>query len=189
MKPLRIELVDVKTPEQIELVRNMFHTPDVERNLDHKDPLARPGKFAGKFAQGLYQGHLWRLKETGETVGVFLLHCSRLKSRGLVELDVAVPDALHRGKGYSKDALVAVFDHWLLHDRCQAVWGWIRVDNEPSIRMVKALDIPIVRTSVWRSTVREGQVESVEAAVTKDDWLRIRPRLPYLWPEGVAQPG
>lgn len=187
MTELRIALEEVRTPEQVEQLRQMFFVEDVEQNLDVKDsPKDRPGKFAGKLAIGEYQAHLWRLKATGEVVGMFFLYCSRLKSQGIVEVDAAVPDAKHRRQGYPKDAMVALFDHWLLEERAQALWAWIDERNEPSIRMLQALSVPLVARDVPRVTVKGERIQTAEARITKADWIEIRKRLPFAWPAGHA---
>lgn len=177
---LRIALEHVKTRAQIETLRRMFETPDVEHNLDlHHSPLQRPGMFAAKFDVGDYYGHLWRRIDTDEIVGMFLMHATRLKSAGIIEADAAVPDLKHRGHHFAREATVALFDYWILGDRCQKMWAWVDEENPATIKMLSALHVPIVKRGVSRTSAAGLPKTTVEFALDKPGWLAIRKELPY----------
>lgn len=184
VQELRLYLEDVKTPEQIEQLRQMFFTPDVARNLDLRDsPIERPGKFAVQFSLGHVQGHLVRRKDDDEVIAFFLLHCIRLKSLGVAEVDIAVPDAKNRGQRYTFDAFVCLFDEWLLRGRAKRLWGWIEERNKPSVKMAEMLGLHVVKRGIAHRSVRDERWTSLEVEMTVPQWVTARRRLPYPWPD------
>lgn len=176
----RVRLVDVVTDEDIGRLIEGLQERDVWRNLDMKGPMDRPGKFRGQFLSGYYKAHFIVDEDTGEQYGFFLLHCGRWKSAGRVEVDIALPNPNVRGKGISKLALVALFDHWLSGDLCRELWGWIDAGNAASVQMVRSMQIPIYNQT-RRAISTDGMVDVIEVHMTKELWERVRPTLLAAW--------
>jgi hypothetical protein len=177
----RVQLSDVSTDEQkILRIIDGFSNRDVWRNLDQTGPIEQKGRFIAKFISGYYQGHLIHDANTDEEYGFFLLNCGRLKSQGRVEVDIAIPKREHRKLGVSKLAFVALFDHWLLEERCAEMWGWIDVGNRASVKMIEALQIPVYNET-RRVIADEETVDVIEVHMTRENWERVRPKLASAW--------
>jgi hypothetical protein len=177
---VRVRLIDAKSEEQVEQIREGMLERDVWRNLDLKGPMTRRGHFLSKFVSGYYQGHLIVDADTDAYYGFFLIHCGRLKGSGRIEIDIAIPDKKHRKLGVSQLAFVELFDHWLLGDRCKECWGWIDVGNKASVRMIESLEIPVYNETE-RIIADEEVVPVIEVHMTAEHWKTVRPRLAERW--------
>jgi hypothetical protein len=179
-RPPRIKLLNADTPEHIDQIVAGLQQRDVWRNLDMPGPMERPGKVRAQFVSGRYDGHLIVDAETEEIYGFFLLHVGKLKSQGIVEVDIAIPSRELRGMGLSKHAFVHLFDHWLGGGKCAEMWGWIDVGNRSSVEMIKTLEIPIINETSRTISV-DGPVDIIEVKMTAENWERTRPRLLERW--------
>lgn len=177
----RVRLVDVEHDEKkILRIIDGFADRDVWRNLDQLGPIEQKGRFIAKFISGYYSGHLIENADSGEEYGFFLLNTGRLKSAGRVEVDIAVPKREHRKLGVSKLAFVALFDRWLLEDRCAEMWGWIDMGNSASVKMIEAIQIPVYNQT-RRVIADEEAVDVIEVHMTREIWERVRPGLAARW--------
>ena len=176
MSTPRLKLVDVESDADIEAVRTMMADRVVWRNLA-LDGQPGPGKFRGFFLMGRYQAH-FIVDETAERrIGFVLLNCGKLKSRGEVEVDIAITDVDYKGKGLSKIALGMTFDAWLLTDRARRCTGWIDVKNLASIGMVEALNVPVTGYGEQDGEFVDGLADTVNLAIDKPTWLALKDKL------------
>jgi hypothetical protein len=171
-----LSFVEALTPDAIEKIRTMMLADEMWQSLARLEPPGR-GKMQLLFANKKYAGHLVRRTDTDEDIAFVLLDIGRLASRGDVEVDVGIPDVRYRGMGLSKLALAMAFDAWLRTDRCTRMWGWIDVSNAASLAMVRALEIPEVARGQENGRTTKGLVDTVDVAITKDEWERARKKL------------
>lgn len=171
-----LAFVEAVTPELIEKIRTMMLADEMWQSLARLEPPGR-GKMLLLFTSKKYAGHLVRRTDTDEDIAFVLLDIGRLAGRGEVEVDVGIPDARYRGMGLSKLALAMAFDAWLRTGRCARMWGWIDASNAASLAMVRALEIPEMGRSQQNGRTAKGLVDTVDVAITKDEWERARLKL------------
>lgn len=99
-------------------------------------------RFQMQFITGIYQAHAIHRTDEDRDVGFFILNVAKLKGKGQVDIDVAIPNKKDRGAGLSKAAFLRVEE--LIFDTlgAQRMFGWIYADNKASLAMVRSLGYP-----------------------------------------------
>jgi hypothetical protein len=172
-----IRLSYVRTMAQIEQVIELLQPEDVWRNLEFEEPPVMVRSLKAEQVMGLWDARLIHILPSDSVIGCIILDTRKLKSDRSIELDIAISGSADRGQGLSTRAMALCFDEYLYGTKCDTVWGWIDVRNKASLAMVKTMGLPI-RDEIRKDRhMADGPVESVDVVLTKEDWMRIRPKI------------
>lgn len=176
-EPLGIYLTPVKSTRDIENMIDLLQDEEVWKNLEWDVPPEMDPAYHAELVFGLWAGRFIHSADDDRVIGAVILDTKRLKTEGVVELDIAITDTAVRKKSLSTRAMALVFDEYLLGEKSHTVWGWIDARNTSSVRMVESMGLPIVGIQKGVRTMVDGPVDSVEVVLKREDWDRIRPNV------------
>ncbi len=175
-----VHIPEVTDPTLCELAWSVHEEPEIRRQL-RVDNIHGPGMLWLKISGKRVATHLaYRAGET-KPFGLVFLDLAHLRRQGEVQVYMGfLPEV--RGQGLTGPTLSMLFDVWLLGGRCPKFWCAIAENNTPSLRMVRALDIPKVDEDQARALDGEGMVTTHIHELTKEHWANVRATLDWLPP-------